>query len=87
VDVTGLVSEANWAKLCNIYDIVFFYRDFGDLHKHSIDEPYYRSAVLQHEIDPNSYVFSVPFDAGKQQVYIVKVALFIRHTFKSETFN
>ncbi|XP_069675652.1 voltage-dependent calcium channel subunit alpha-2/delta-3-like isoform X2 [Periplaneta americana] len=38
--------------------------DFGDLHTNSIDEPWYRSAVLQHEKDPESYVISVPFDAG-----------------------
>jgi hypothetical protein len=60
-----------------ICDIVFFYRDFGDLHTHSIDEPYYRSAVLQHGIDPESYVFAVPFDAGNQLVTIMKISLFI----------
>jgi hypothetical protein len=48
------------------YDIVIFCRDFGNLHTDSIDEPYYRSAVLHYETDPESYVFSVPFDAGNQ---------------------
>jgi hypothetical protein len=65
------------AKPCYIYDIVFFYRDFGDLHKNSIEEPYYRSAVLHHGIDPNSYVFSVPFDAGNQSIYTMKISLFL----------
>jgi hypothetical protein len=49
-----------------ITDTVIFHRDFGDLHSQSIDEPYYRSAVLQHEYDQHAYVFSVPFDAGNQ---------------------
>lgn len=61
---------SKWANPCYNYDIVFFCRDFGDLHKKSIEEPYYRSAVLQHGNNPDSYVFSVPFDAGNQSLYI-----------------
>ncbi|KAJ9576032.1 hypothetical protein L9F63_007132, partial [Diploptera punctata] len=38
--------------------------EFGDIYTNSIDEPWYRSAVLQHELNPESYVFTVPFDAG-----------------------
>ncbi|KDR23040.1 Voltage-dependent calcium channel subunit alpha-2/delta-3 [Zootermopsis nevadensis] len=45
--------------------------DFGDLHKKSIEEPYYRSAVLQHGNNPDSYVFSVPFDAGLRDNAVV----------------
>lgn len=51
-------------------DIAVFCRDFGDLHTDSIDEPYYRSAVLHYETDPDSYVFSVPFDAGNHSLYV-----------------
>ncbi|GLV37628.1 Ca[2+] channel Muscle-specific alpha2/delta subunit [Carabus blaptoides fortunei] len=36
-------------------------RDFGDVHSRAIDETWYRSAVLQHQIDPDSFVYSVPF--------------------------
>jgi hypothetical protein len=56
-----------------IIDTVIFHRDFGDLHSNSIDEPYYRSAVLQHEYDKEAYVFSVPFDAGNQSFLFIRV--------------
>ena len=63
-----------------VIDTVIFHRDFGDLHSTSIDEPYYRSAVLQHEYDRHAYVFSVPFDAGNQSLTAVTFHHFI-HTF------
>lgn len=34
--------------------------EFGDYHKNAIDETWYRSAILQHKIDPKSFVYSVP---------------------------
>jgi hypothetical protein len=63
-----------------IIDTIIFHRDFGDLHSLSIDEPYYRSAVLQHEYDRRAYVFSVPFDAGNQSLTVVTFHCFI-HTY------
>lgn len=38
------------------------YREFGDYYTRAIDEPWYRSAVLQHRVDPESFVYSVPHD-------------------------
>lgn len=38
-------------------------REFGDLHKTAVDETWYKAAVLQHEIDPRSFVYYVPHDA------------------------
>lgn len=38
-------------------------REFGDNYKRAIDETWYRSAVLQHKIDPQSFVYSVPHEA------------------------
>jgi voltage-dependent calcium channel alpha-2/delta-4 len=35
--------------------------EFGDLYSTSLNEPWYKSAVLQHNIDPQSFVYSVPF--------------------------
>lgn len=35
-------------------------REFGDYHTTAIDETWYKSAILQHEIDPHSFVYSVP---------------------------
>ncbi|XP_058447088.1 voltage-dependent calcium channel subunit alpha-2/delta-3 isoform X2 [Malaya genurostris] len=34
--------------------------EFGDYHKKAIDETWYKSAILQHKIDPKSFVYSVP---------------------------
>lgn len=35
--------------------------EFGDIYSKSLNEPWYKSAVLQHDIDPQSFVYSVPF--------------------------
>lgn len=37
-------------------------REFGDLHSKAIDEIWYKSAVLQHQHDKDSFVYSVPFE-------------------------
>lgn len=37
-------------------------KEFGDNYKRAIDETWYRSAVLQHKIDPQSFVYSVPHE-------------------------
>ncbi|XP_058819559.1 voltage-dependent calcium channel subunit alpha-2/delta-3 isoform X2 [Topomyia yanbarensis] len=34
--------------------------EFGDYHKKATDETWYKSAILQHKIDPKSFVYSVP---------------------------
>lgn len=41
-----------------------YFRQFGDLHSKAIDETWYKSAILQHQYDEESFVYSVPFDAG-----------------------
>lgn len=41
---------------------MFFFREFGDYYSKAIEESWYKSAVLQHRIDPNSFVYSVPHD-------------------------
>lgn len=38
-------------------------REFGDLHTTAIDEVWYKSAVLQHQVEPETFVFSVNFSA------------------------
>lgn len=35
-------------------------KEFGDYHTTAIDETWYKSAILQHSIDPDSFVYSVP---------------------------
>lgn len=39
-----------------------FCREFGDLHPRAIDENWYKSAVLQHQYDTESFVYSVPYN-------------------------
>lgn len=34
--------------------------EFGDYHTTAIDETWYKSAILQHKIDPDGFVYSVP---------------------------
>jgi len=34
--------------------------EFGDLYSSSLNEPWYKSAVLQHRIDKQSFIYSVP---------------------------
>ncbi|XP_066588123.1 voltage-dependent calcium channel subunit alpha-2/delta-3 isoform X2 [Prorops nasuta] len=38
--------------------------NFADLHARAMDSSWYRRAVDQHSIEPESFVFSVPFDAA-----------------------
>lgn len=35
-------------------------KEFGDYHKTAIEEPWYQSAILQHQIDKDSFVYTVP---------------------------
>lgn len=37
-------------------------REFGDYYTKAIDETWYKAAILQHKIDPDSFVYSVPHD-------------------------
>uniref|UniRef100_A0A1B6DYJ0 Voltage-dependent calcium channel alpha-2/delta subunit conserved region domain-containing protein n=1 Tax=Clastoptera arizonana TaxID=38151 RepID=A0A1B6DYJ0_9HEMI len=37
---------------------------FSEENRHAMDEVWYKRAVDQHTIEPESFVFSVPFDAG-----------------------
>lgn len=38
------------------------FREFGDYFYRAIDETWYKSAVLQHKSDNESFVYSVPHD-------------------------
>lgn len=42
-------------------------KEFGDFHKTAVDETWYKSAILQHSIDVDSFVYSVPhYDDDKE---------------------
>ncbi|XP_049832562.1 voltage-dependent calcium channel subunit alpha-2/delta-3-like isoform X1 [Schistocerca gregaria] len=40
--------------------------EFGDLFPHSVEEAWYKAAVIEHKHDPESVVISAPFDAGRK---------------------
>lgn len=48
-------------------------KEFGDSYKRAIDETWYRSAVLQHKIDPQSFVYSVPHESEAPEDEEIKV--------------
>ncbi|XP_018912174.2 LOW QUALITY PROTEIN: voltage-dependent calcium channel subunit alpha-2/delta-3 [Bemisia tabaci] len=41
--------------------------NFGDLNNAALEEVWYRSAVLQHHINPEAFVFHVPFESGERE--------------------
>ncbi|KAJ3639553.1 hypothetical protein Zmor_002907 [Zophobas morio] len=46
-------------------------KEFGDWHSKAIDETWYKSAVIQHRYDPESFVYSVPFDLQENEEVMV----------------
>lgn len=62
----------------------WFCRHFADLNAKAIDTSWFKRAVDQHSIEPDSFVFSVPFDSGyngKNSSVLVTAAhsMFIEH--------
>jgi len=41
--------------------------EFGDVHATAINEAWYKSAILQHQIDKQSFVYSVPHSGDKTE--------------------
>ncbi|XP_023705860.1 voltage-dependent calcium channel subunit alpha-2/delta-3 isoform X6 [Cryptotermes secundus] len=54
---------------------------FSELNRRAIDEVWYKRAVDQHSLEPESFVFSVPFDAASSSKPLVTAthAVFIEH--------
>lgn len=42
--------------------------EFGDVHSTAINEAWYKSAILQHQIDKQSFVYSVPHYGDEKDV-------------------
>lgn len=60
------------------------FRHFGEANAKAMDESWYKRAVDQHAVEPDSFVFSVPFDSGytlKTNATLVTAAhaIFIEH--------
>lgn len=50
------------------------YREFGDYHNTAIDQTWYKAAILQHETDPESFVYFVPHDGVPDDDGILRVS-------------
>jgi len=61
--------------MCNILNIhiykkniknffCLFFRQFGDVHNRSVEEVWYKRPVLYRNLNPQAFVFSVPFNSG-----------------------
>ncbi|XP_066247388.1 voltage-dependent calcium channel subunit alpha-2/delta-3 isoform X3 [Euwallacea similis] len=53
-------------------------KEFGDLNPRAIDERWYKSAVLQHQYDTESFVYSVPFVGGNDTLVTGSYAIFAK---------
>ncbi|KAK9295755.1 hypothetical protein QLX08_009981 [Tetragonisca angustula] len=49
---------------------------FGDLHRRAVNEPWYKGAIFQNILDPNSISLSVPWEAGADATVTVSIGLF-----------
>lgn len=60
---------------------MFLCRHFSKTNVRSIDETWYKRAVDQHAIEPESFVFSVPFDVGSSGKPVITAthAVFVEH--------
>lgn len=68
-----------------IKKIHFHRQRFYELYNHAIDEVWYIRAVEQHLVEPQSFVFSVPFDAkdAKDTLVTASHAIFISEDVRS----
>lgn len=51
----------------------YSYREFGDYHTTAVDETWYKSAILQHKIDPQSFVYFAPHSGDPKEDEDLKV--------------
>jgi hypothetical protein len=67
-----LTSVKSWLFVC---------RHFSETNLRAIDEVWYKRAVDQYSIEPESFVFSVPFSAASSSKPLVTAthALFVEH--------
>ncbi|XP_053597575.1 voltage-dependent calcium channel subunit alpha-2/delta-3 isoform X2 [Microplitis demolitor] len=52
--------------------------EFGDLHRRAVNEPWYKGAIFQHQINPNSILLTVPWNAGPDATVTASMAIFPR---------
>ncbi|XP_034938366.1 voltage-dependent calcium channel subunit alpha-2/delta-3 isoform X2 [Chelonus insularis] len=52
--------------------------EFGDLHRRAVNEPWYKGAIFQHQINPDSVSLTVPWNAGPDATVTASMAIFPR---------
>ncbi|XP_046751290.1 voltage-dependent calcium channel subunit alpha-2/delta-3 isoform X2 [Diprion similis] len=50
--------------------------EFGDLHRRAVNEPWYKGAIFQHNVDPESISVTVPTTQGAAAIVTVAQAIF-----------
>ncbi|XP_032665097.1 voltage-dependent calcium channel subunit alpha-2/delta-3 isoform X2 [Odontomachus brunneus] len=48
---------------------------FGDLHRRAVNEPWYKGAIFQNELDSDSIYLSVPWEAGADAIVTASMSL------------
>jgi voltage-dependent calcium channel alpha-2/delta-3 len=61
------------------FEMSFIRNEFSETNKRAIDETWYKRAVEQHFIDPNSFVYSVPFDDANRNDTLITATHAIFH--------
>lgn len=64
---------------------ILFRNEFSETNKKAIDEIWYRRAVDQHFIEPNSFVYAVPFDASNKNDTLVTATHAVFHKENSKS--
>ncbi|XP_011058965.1 PREDICTED: voltage-dependent calcium channel subunit alpha-2/delta-3-like isoform X1 [Acromyrmex echinatior] len=59
------------SKLPNVDDSIVF----GDLHRRAVNEPWYKGAIFQSELDSESISLSVPWEAGVDAIVTASMSL------------
>ncbi|KAK2575608.1 hypothetical protein KPH14_011312 [Odynerus spinipes] len=52
--------------------------EFGDLHRRAVNEPWYKGAIFQNNLDPYSISISVPWEAGADAIVTASMGIFPR---------
>ncbi|CAI6360628.1 unnamed protein product [Macrosiphum euphorbiae] len=64
VSVSFLATQGGLSRWQHILDLAEGELQFGDVHNRSVEEVWYKRPVLYRNLNPQAFVFSVPFNSG-----------------------
>ncbi|XP_050425404.1 voltage-dependent calcium channel subunit alpha-2/delta-3 isoform X2 [Adelges cooleyi] len=67
VSVRFLATQGGLSRWQHITDLEESELEFGDIHNRSVEEVWYKRPVLYRNLNPQAFVFSVPFDSGNNE--------------------